>query len=251
MTTPHELARVGGWKGAGLDLLAGVVLLGSVVWGSYSYGRRSVDVDTERRRADHATQREATAKASAKAALDLAEERLREVGRLRGELGKHPAPPPAEPVAPDASTAVVAGGLSGLGLHPVLLGADPALGLNLPDGRTVLSWGREAQRVPPLVVRLETLERLAQAQEGATGALHQQAADLAVALRACDEGREAERKLAQRLVPIRPWSFGILTGIDTAGTRRVGAYASRSWGPVQVQVVVLGNQAAIGGGLRF
>jgi len=240
-----RVAVLGAWA------LIALLVVGGSSWKAYHLGRQSVDMAQERRRVSDAEARESQAKASAKASGELAEDRLREVERLRGQLASRPTPPPAEPVAPDASAADVAAGLSGLGLRPVLLGGDPALGLNLPDGRTILGWGREVQRVPPLVARLETLEQLAQAQEGATSALHRQAADLAAALKASDEGREAERRIARRLAPDRPWAAGLLVGVDTTGTRRLGAYASRSWGPAQFQVVVMGNQAAIGGGFRF
>lgn len=243
--------EIGSWKTGAIVLAAALALLGGVVWGAYSFGRRSVDVDTETRRAEDAIKREAKAKTQAAEAGRLASVRLDEVERLRQELGKRPVPPPPDPVDPNASAVSVAGDLQGLGLRPVLLGEDPALGLALADGRTVLTWGRQAQRVPPLVARLETLEELGRAQTSAAEALRLQVSGLGTALAACDEGRDAERQRAKSLAPDRPWSVGLLVGIDTTGTRRVGAYVSRAWGPIHVQGVVLGNQAALGAGFRF
>ena len=235
MTDPHaEEFELATWKAGAVALGVVLVVLGCVVWGAYTFGRRSVDVDTETRRADDATKRETQAKTQAAEAGHLAAVRLDEVERLRQELGKRPVPLPPEPVAPDASAVSVAGGLQSLGLRPVLLGEDPALGLVLADGRTVLTWGRQAQRVPPLVSRLETLEELGRAQTSAAEALRLQVSGLGTALAACDEGREAERRRAQALAPDRPWTVGILMGVDTAGTRRVGAYVSREIGRAHV-----------------
>lgn len=209
-----------------------------------------------------AQQAEAQAKADRAAAQQVAAEQLRHVADLERQLAQRPMPAPAQPVPPDASADLVVAGLQGLGLHPQLLGSglapDLSIGLTLPDSRTTLSWGRESQRVPALAARLETLEALRQAQEGATSALLQRAEAGDRATAAADARADAEHRRAEalqqalHLTPVdRPWSAGLLVGLDTTGTRRAGAYLSRSWGPIQAQIVVLGNTAAVGGGIRF
>ena len=205
-----------------------------------------------------AQQAETQAKADKTAAQQVAAAQLQRVAELEHQLAQHPMPPPAQPVPPDASADLVVAGLQGLGLHPKPLGGDLALGLDLPDSRTTLTWGREAQRVPPLAARLEALETMTTAQEGATGALLQRADAADRASAAADARADAEHRRAEalqralHLTPVdRPWSAGLLTGLDTNGVRRAGAYLSRSWGPIQAQIVVLGNTAAIGGGVRF
>jgi len=146
-------------------------------------------------------------------------------------------------------------GLQGLGLTPHLL--DAGLALNLSDGRTTLGWGREALRVPGLQLRVAALEGLSAAQGEQAQALRQAQAATSQALEAADTRADAQQRRAealQRAIDLRPdrrWTAGLLVGADATATRHLGAYASRSWGPVHLQIVYLANTAAIGGGFRF
>lgn len=203
-----------------------------------------------------ARQAEETAKADRAAARQLVTETNAEVARLQRQAAQHPVPPPAVPVPADASAAVVVAGLQGLGLHPRELGTD--LALTLPDGRAVLGWGREALRVPGLQARLGDLEQLTTAQEARSQAQTQQQAATDRALAAADTRAEAEARRAAALARAidltprtRTWAVGALYGVDTTGQRYLGAYASASWGPAQVQVLYLNHTAALGGGIRF
>lgn len=248
-------------KGA---LLLASLLLGVVVSGLIAHRHARQRKAAEARalllegRADALLEREAAAKAATAEADRKAEGWRQEVAHLRAALAVRPLPSAPQPVPADASASLVVRGIQDLGLHPEPLAGPLALGLTLPDGRTVLQWGREAQRIPAYVARLGVLEDLARAQEGATSALLQRADSADDALAAADARAAAQAQRAEalqeamRLQPgDRPWSAGLLVGIDAFGARRTGAYASRAWGPVQVQVVVLGNVAAIGGGIRF
>jgi hypothetical protein len=254
-------------------ILLGALTLTAIVGGLYGAHQSAAKAAALHRaaiaegEARASQQAETQAKAERAAAQQVAATQLQRVADLERQLAQHPAPPPAQPVPPDAPAALVVAGLSGLGLHPRLLGeavkdsltTEPlALGLTLPDARTTLQWGREAQRVPPLAARLGALEALAQAQEGATSALLQRADAADRATSAADARADAEHRRAEalqqalHLTPVdRPWTAGLLVGLDTTGTRRAGAYLSRSWGPIHAQVVVLGNTAAVGGGIRF
>lgn len=235
------------WRtvGVGALVVVGLVICAEAL-GEWRQGRR---LQAESRRADDASSREAKAKTQTAAAKAVAAERTRERDALQHRLDSLPRDPGPRPVEPNAAMPVVVEGLRGLGLAPWVLGDD--LGLTLPDGRTVINWGREAQRVGPLAARLETSIALARAQEGVTDALLQQVAGLTTALGAADERSEAERRRADLAPKDRRWSAGALAGVDWTGTPRVGAYMSRSWGPLQAQVVVLGGQMALGGGMRW
>ena len=173
------------------------------------------------------------------------------VTQLEAALAQHPAPPKAKPVPADATAQEVASGLTALGVKPLVQAGDYPLGLRLPDGRAVLGWGREALRVPGLEARGAALDEL-------------HTADVAVlsktndALSAADTRATAESKRADASdkalakAPLdKPWAVGLLTGYDTTGARKFGAYVNGSYGPVQGQIIVLGNSAAIGAGFRF
>jgi hypothetical protein len=246
-------------------ILLGTLTLSAVLAGVFGVHQARAKVAALRRaviaegEARASQQSETQAKAERAAAQQVAATQLQRVADLERQLAQHPAPPPAQPLPPDASVSLVLAGLHDLGLHPGQITLhDLALGLSLPDARTTLQWGREAQRAPALAARLETLESLTQAQEGTTNALLQRAeaadrATSAAEARADAEHRRAEAlQQALHLTPVdRPWTAGLLVGLDTTGQRRAGAYLSRSWGPVHAQVVVLGNTAAIGGGICF
>ena len=205
-----------------------------------------------------AIERETAAKTEKAVAEQLVEAKTQRVVELEGALAKHPSPPAAQPVPIDASASDVVVNLQVLGIHPKLLSADPAIGLNLPDGRTVLGWGREALRVPDLAARLDALGDLSHAQADQAQAMKDQAAKADEALAAADAravaatGRADSLQTALKLSPKdRPWAATALVGMDTTGARRLGASVSRAWGPVQIQIVILGNTAAVGGGIRF
>lgn len=244
-----------------------LLVAGLSAWGGYARGCRAGEAERQRTeamaqqqkgRADAAEEREAQAKTQKALAQQVAEERGREVARLRAERDALPADPGPSALPADASLPVVAADLRSLGLAPGLLGSDLPLGLSLGDGRTVAAWGWEAQRVPVLRARLDATEALSAAQEGQILALQTQAQAGDAALADCDEGRLAERRRADafeealRRKPVdRPWSAGMLIGLDTSGARRLGAYVGRGFGRVHVEAVVVGNVAAIGGGIRF
>jgi len=201
---------------------------------------------------------ETKAKTEKAVAQQVVDAKTQRVAELEAVLAKHPSPPPAQPVPIDANAPDVVAGLQVLGVHPSLLGADPAIGLNLPDGRTVLGWGREALRVPQLDARVGSLEDLSRAQADQAQAMKDQAAKADEALAAADAravaatGRADSLQTALNLRPVdRPWSAVALVGLDAMGARHYGGGVSRSWGPVHVDVIVLGNMAAVGGGIRF
>ena len=173
------------------------------------------------------------------------------VAQLEAVLVQHPIPPKARPVPINATAQEVASGFTELGLKPIVQLGDYPLGFLLADGRTALGWGREALRVPGLEARGAALEDL-------------HAADVAVlsktseALSAADARAEAETRRADASdkalakAPLdKPWSVGLLTGYDTTGARKFGAFATGAYGPIQGQVMILGNSAAIGAGFRF
>ena len=249
----------------GVLALAVAVSVGVAIHESRGRAAAQVEAKKQEGRADAAGEREAQAKTAKAAAEQLAARALGEVARLKAVAAQHPAPPAAQPVPPDATADLVVAGLRDLGLRPGLLGAPAApdlalplsIGLTLPDSRTALAWGHEAQRVPPLSERIAALEQLAQAQEGATSALLQRAEAADQATAAADTRADAEHRRAEALQravdlnPLRHWAPGVLVGVDDTGTRRVGAYLQWSSGPIHAEVVVLNNTVAIGGGIRF
>lgn len=262
--TPYDLSDWETWKpmvvtvGGAVLVLALTFGAGYVVCQQRQEGRiTQAEANALRMegRADAADRREAETKKQKAAAEQVAAERGREVARLKAERDALPPDPGPHPVPADASRELVVGGLRGLGLSPQVLAADPPLGLTLQDGRTVLGWG---VRLGPLQSRLNATLALSAAQEHEVEALKASAAATDAALAACDDGRAAQAARAESLAealrrrPVdRLWSVGGLVGVDTSGARRFGAYVTRAWGPVQVQVVVVGNHAAVGGGIRF
>ena len=263
-----DLVRGLPWlKPAAACLGALLLVAGLSAWGGYMWGARAnagkeqraeAAAQRQKGRADAAEEREAQAKAEKAVAQQVAEERGREVARLRAERDALPADPGPQPVPGDAPLQLVVGGLRGLGLAPSVLGGDPTLGLSLADGRTALDWGLEARRVPILRARLQATEALSDAQESQIDALQERGRAGDEALEACDEGRLAERARADALEesllrkPLdRPWAAGMLVGLDTTGARRLGAYVGWGFGRVHVNATVVGNVAAIGGGIRF
>lgn len=203
-----------------------------------------------------AQQSETQAKADSAADKQLVAQRDAEVARLRAQVSAHPTPQPADPVPPDAPTSAVVAGLQSLGLHPQVLGE--GLALNLPDGRTALTWGREFLRVPGLTARIGALEDLSTAQSQQAEAQRQQQAATDRALVFADARADAQAHRAenlQRAIDLtpraRPWAPGLLWGVDSTGTRHLGAYLAGSWGPVQGQIVYINRTAAIGAGIRF
>lgn len=223
-------------------------LLGTAFALGYHCGRPKAAPPAE---VHHAQALEDAHKAELSAAKALAEERGREVQRLKGLLASLPADPGPAPVPPDLKPEPLLAELESLGLHPVRLGDPLAVGLTLPDGITTLEWGRQALRVGPLSARVEAYGALVSAQEGENTALHLSLTASGKALEAADRRAALLSRELDRRGPVRPWSAGLLAGVDLTGGRRWGAYVSRSFGPVDVQAVVLGNQVALGGGIRF
>lgn len=253
---PESRTLKGVCVGAGIAALA---LIGVGVWRDRAQSHRADMAEAralkQEGRADAAENREAQAKVEKAAAEQVAAQWSREVARLRAERDALPPDPGPQPVPADAPVQVVAGGLRSLGLNPQVLGVDPALGLSLQDGRTALGWG---VRLGPVEGRLESTLLLSEAQAKEAEALRARAEADEAALAACDEGKAAQASRADFLAealrrrPVdRLWSVGGLVGMDTSGALRFGAYVTRAWGPAQVQLVVIGNQAAIGGGFRF
>jgi uncharacterized protein HemX len=244
-----------------------LLVAGLSAWGGYVQGCRAGEDELQRTvavaeqqkgRADAAEEREAQTKAQKALAQQVAEERGREVARLRAERDALPADPGPSALPADASLPVVAADLRSLGLAPGLLGGALPLGLSLGDGRTVAGWGREAQRVPVLRARLDATEALSAAQEGQILALQTQAQAGDAALADCDEGRLAERRRAdafeealRRKPSERHWSLGGLVGVDFEGRRHLGAYGTWSWRAVQAHALYINRTAALGGGFRF
>lgn len=203
-------------------------------------------------------ERQAKEKAQADRAVadQMAAAQTQRVAQLQAELDRRPRPVPAEPVPADAPVAVVVAGLQQLGLHPQPLAE--GLALNLPDGRTALAWGWEFLRVPGLEARLTTLEDLTRAQGDQAAAKDQQLAATDRALAASEAETAAQQRRAealQRAVNLaprwRPTSAGVIFGLDEAGTRRLGAYVSRTWGPVEVGALYLNRTAGVTAGIRF
>lgn len=192
---------------------------------------------------------------AAKQAEEVAMEKAQESGRvadgwraeadaLRGKLAGLPKDPGHRPVPSNASAPVVVRGLVGLGVNPVPDRAD--VNLTLKDGRTVLGWGYEAQRVGPLVARLETTTALAEAQERENDALRDRGDHLESAVKAADAQVEALIRMQDRR-----WSAGLLMNLDLSGRRRFGGYASRNIGRIQALAVVEQDRASIGAGWRW
>ncbi len=226
-------------------IIGGAVVLALIAAASWQQRRYAVAVaqaEAEKEVARAALQRETQAKAQA------AEWKLK-AESIQTHLDTLPPDPGPRPIDPSASVLVVADGLRSLGIAPVLLG--DGLGLTLPDARTTVNWGREAQRVGPLVARLETTTALALA-------LHSQASDLTTALGACDERAASEQRRADALdralkatgAP-RNWTAGLLVGVDTDARRHLGAYVGWSYKAVHVQAITINNTVALGAGYRF
>jgi hypothetical protein len=205
-----------------------------------------------------AKQRETQATACADASGVLAAKWEREYGDLKSKFTALPPDPGPHPVPPNVPAEDIIRELHGLGLAPVRVGDSVALGLSLPDARTTLGWGREAQRVGPLAERLDVCMALTRAQEGATGALHSQVDGLQSALLACDDRATAEQRRAdasqdalRRTGTPRNWSVGLLVGLDTQAQRHLGAYVGYSYRAVEVKALFINNTGALGAGIRF
>lgn len=159
-------------------------------------------------------------------------------------------------LTPTRELAIQVAGLQQLGLHPQPLAE--GLALPLTDGRTALTWGREVLRVPGLEARLTTLEDLIRAQGDQVAAKDQQLAATDRALAASEAETAAQHRRAealQRAVNLaprwRPTAVGLIAGLDETGTRRLGAYLSRTWGPVEVGALYLNRTAGVTAGIRF
>jgi hypothetical protein len=212
----------------------------------------------ETRRAQDAEQREAEAKAEARAAGAMAAQRERERDALQARLDALPRDPGPRPVDPGTAAPAALSELVGMGLHPVVLGSPLAAGLTLPDTLTAIQWGREAQRVGPLVERLDTATALARAQAGISDARLLQVAHLTTALGAADERATAQERradaaeaLARDRGPLRPWRAGLLGARDWQGRSYVGGYVGWSYRRVDLQVVQVGDRTALGAGWRW
>ena len=247
-------------------LLLGALALAALAGGAYgvhqSRARAAAVHQAAIAEGEARAERQAKEKAQAdRAAADqVAAAQAQRVAQLQAELDRRPRPAPAQPVPADAPVAVVVAGLQQLGLRPQPLGPDGplALGLTLPDGRTTLTWGRDALRVPGLEARLTTLEDLTQAQQGQATAKDQQLAATDRALAAAEAESTALRRQAaalQRAVNLtprwRPTAAGLIVGLDEAGTRRLGAYLTHSWGPIDIGALYLNRTAGITAGIRF
>lgn len=229
-------------RGAVIGGAVVLILIAAASWQQRRYTQARAEAQAEREVSRAALQRETQAKAQATEWKLKAES-------IQAHLNTLPADPGPRPIDPSASVLVVAAELRGLGLTPALLG--DGLGLTLPDARTTVNWGREAQRVGPLAARLETTTALAQA-------LHSQASDLTTALGACDERAASEQRRADALdralratgAP-RNWTAGLLVGMDTDARRHLGAYVGWSYKAVHVQAITINNTVALGAGYRF
>lgn len=243
-------------------LLLGGLFLAIVASGAFAYIQNRRADAAERQaavhlgRADAAAEREAQAKAAKAAADQLVRQREAEILALHAQLAQHPAPPPARPVPPDAPAGLVVAELQGLGLAPRLL--PDGLALSLPDGRTTLGWGREAQRVPQLAARLGILEELtrAQADQAEASRRRGEAADQAIAeADARADAQERRAEALQRAIDLRPrWrpsAAGVIVGVDSTGSRHLGAYATHAWGPLEVGALYINRTAGLTAAIRF
>jgi hypothetical protein len=233
--------------------------LGGGAWAAWERRekRRALRVATEQTGVAHAAlQAEAQAKAEKAAAHQLAQQQTARVAELERWVAQHPVPPPAQPVPADAPLAVVVAGLQGLGLHPEPLGE--GLALSLPDSRTTLTWGREAQRVPLFTTRVQALEDLTAAQRDQAAALEARQAATDRALTAADARADAQQRRAEALQRAydltprwRPTGVGLIGGLDEGGRRHVGAIVSHSWGPVEVGALYLNRNVGVSAVYRF
>ena len=254
-------------------LLLGALALAAVSGGIYGWvqsrGRTAALHQAAIAEGEALAERQAKEKAKAEraAADQVAKAQTLRVAQLQAELDRHPRPAPAQPVPADAPVAVVVAGLQQLGLRPQPLGPavkdsltaqTPALALTLPDGRTVLAWGRDALRVPGLEARLDTLQDLTRAQADQAAAKDQQLAATDRALAASEAEAAALRRQAaalQRAVDLtprwRPRAAGLIVGLDAQGQRHLGALASYTLGPVEVGGLYLNHTAGAYAAIRF
>lgn len=243
-------------------LLLGALALAIVAaasWGGLESHRANLAQQVaavQKGRADAAAEREAQAKAAKASADQVVQQLDAKVARLEAALAQHPHPAPAVPVPADAPAAVVVADLHGLGIAPRLLG--DGLALSLPDGRTTLGWGREALRVPQLEARLSALGDLAEAQRQQVTAQRQQVAIAEQALQEADARADAQERRAealQRAIDLRPrWrpsAAGVIVGVDSTGSRRLGAYAAHAWGPLEVGALYINRTAGLTAAIRF
>ena len=176
---------------------------------------------------------------------------------LESQLAHRPVPPTPISVPPDATLAQVRQDLMDLGLTPTTQ-PPSTISLLLPDGRAVVGWGRDALRVPGLSARLTTLEDFHTECSEQNLALKKELSKTLDVVAAADQRASLEEQRAEasdkalRNAPKDyPWTVIPLFGRDSLGASKLGGSLSCSYGRVTGQVVVLGNNAAVGVGFRF
>ena len=251
----------------GTLVLAALVGGGAAAWQARAKAQALHQAAVQEGVAHAALQAEAKAKADKAAAEQVVQQTAARVAELERRLAQHPAPAPAVPVPADAPAAVVVAGLQGLGLAPQVLGpavkdsltAQPmALALNLPDGRTILGWGRQAMRVPGLETRMGDLETLTAAQRDQAYAMETRQAAADRALAAADNRAAANQHRAEALQLAidrtprwRPRAAGLIAAMDAQGQRHLGALASYSFGPVEIGGLYVNHTAGAFAVIRF
>lgn len=259
--TPEDIQTRLGIKGMVLLGALGLALAGGIAFVAHQQ-HKLAQGEVERKAlkevARAAGERETAAKAETAVAKDAEARALAKAREAQARLDALPHDPGPRPVSPDAPVSLVVSELRGMGIAPVVLGENPALGMTLPDSRTVLFWGREAQRVGPLAARLEAATALAQAQAGVADTRLQQVASLTTALDAADLRASAQERRAdsaeadlRRVGKLRPWTVGGLVAVDVDGRQHLGAYVSWSYRAVNVHAVFVNRTVAVGAGIRF
>lgn len=186
-------------------ILGGVLVVGACIATAYAVHARcetrieqaETNASEAKGEARAAGWREAEAKDQARMAEQTAEAHRLEAVRLRALLERLPKDPGPKPVSADASVQLVADELATLGVRPGLF--LDGLKFTIIDSRTVLGWGREAQRVEPLAGRLAAAMALTTAQEGENTALRLQVEAQHSAIVACDDRASAIQRQADAL----------------------------------------------------